>query len=101
MPSIPKAEAVERLARAAEEASADDLVEIYTELFPAKSPPDVLGSNAAEVATMLALQIRSKVEPEEIVDLWNVVFPADRGVYYDEEDEALRFNERDVRYAEQ
>ena len=40
------------------------------------------------------------MEPEEIVDLWNVVFPTDRDVYYDEQDGTLRYDERRLKYAE-
>ncbi len=96
MPAITKMEAVERLAKAVEQASGDDLVEIYTELFPAKAVP-----STGPLAHDLARHIRTSLEPEEVVDLWHVVFPADRNVCYDEEDEALRFNEREPRYAEQ
>jgi hypothetical protein len=96
MPAITRIEAVERLAKAIEKASADDLVEVYTELFPANGLPA-----AGAHAQALAHHIRTRLEPEELVDLWNVVFPADRNVYYDEEEEALRYNETEARYAGQ
>lgn len=96
MPAIPKCEAVERLAKAVEKASSEDLVEIYGELYPEKSPPNVAGPNAES----LAKHIRGGIEPEEIVDLWNVVFPTDRGVWYNEQDGTLRYEERRLKYAE-
>ena len=100
MPTIPKAEAVERLAKAMEKASDDDLVEFYAELFPAKGRPDASGGNGAPLAKQLVQHIRAGIEPEEIVDLWNVVFPGDRNVYYDEEDDTLCYSESELRYAE-
>jgi hypothetical protein len=101
MPAIPKAEAVERLAKAVEKASSDDLLQIFTELYPARPLPDVSGSKAELLAKTLAAHIREEIEPEEIVDLWSVVFPAERHVYWDEEDDALRPKNRWLRYAEQ
>ena len=80
MPTIQKSEAAEKLARAVEGASSDNLVEIYTELFPEKNPPDVSGAREKMVAAQLAQPIREGLEPEEIIDLWSVVFPADRRV---------------------
>lgn len=101
MPAIKKSDAIEKLALAAESASrADDLVEIYAELFPGRGLPNVAGAKAKALAVELARHIRSGIEPEEVVDLWNVVFPADRNVYYDEEHEVVRYNEEVPWYAE-
>ena len=100
MPAIPKNEAVERLAKAVEKASSADLVEIYAELNPEKPRLDADSMNAAFLAKEIAAHIREGIEPEEVVDLWNVVFPTDRDVYYNEEDGTLRYNERRLRYAE-
>ena len=51
-------------------------------------------------ATDLALHIRSGLEAEEIVDLWNVVFPGDRNVWYNEEDDEIHYNEEAVGYVD-
>jgi hypothetical protein len=96
MPTLRLNEAIERLARAAEAASPDNLIEIYAELFPRRGRPTVTGTLGRE----LAEQIRSGLEPEEVVDLWGVVFPADRHVYYDEEANLVRYNEEEPWYAE-
>jgi hypothetical protein len=101
MPAIKKSEAIEKLALAAESAcSADYLVEIYAELFPGRGLPDVAGGKAKALAVELARHIRTGIEPEEVVDLWNVIFPADRNVNYDEEHEVVRYNEEVPWYAE-
>jgi hypothetical protein len=94
MPSLSRAEAAERLAAVVERAKPSDLPEIYSELFPEKlpaAPPD---------ASEIARHIRSGLEAEEIVDLWNVVFPEDSNVWYDEETKAIHFNEEMAGYAD-
>jgi hypothetical protein len=100
MPAIPMKEAVERLARAVEEASSEDLVQYYAELYPEKPLPDVSGVNAAVLATVMAAHIREGIEPEEVVDLWYVIFPTSRNVCYDVEDGTLRYNEMRLNYVE-
>ena len=42
------------------------------------------------------------LEIEEILDLWNVAFPAARNVYYDDETETIHYNNEpeSVRQAE-
>ncbi len=92
MPALSTSEAAERLAKEVEQATA--LSEIYAELFPEK--PAMVTPTAAD----LAQHVRSGLEAEELVDLWNVVFPADRNVWYDEEDEKIHYNEEAVGYAE-
>ena len=52
------------------------------------------------VAKELAAHIRAGIAPEDVVDLWNVVFSKGGRVYYDEEDDALRQRERRVEYAD-
>jgi hypothetical protein len=96
MPTIPKREAADRLARAVERASSDDLTVIFGELYPTKPLP-AGGPRAAD----LAAHIREDLEPEELVDLWNVVFPTHHDVFFDEEEEALRYNDNQLRFAGQ
>ncbi|HLJ10242.1 MAG TPA: hypothetical protein VKU82_03585 [Planctomycetaceae bacterium] len=69
MPALSKFEAAERLAQVVEKANSSDLVEIYDELFPERP------SSTPPTASDIAEHIRSRLEAEEIVDLWNVVFP--------------------------
>lgn len=94
MPALSKNEASEKLARGVEKAKPSDLPEIYSELFPEKAPSAHL--DAKEIAK----HIRNGLEAEEIVDLWNVVFPEDRNVWYDEEAKSIHFNEKVVGYAD-
>lgn len=94
MPALSTNEAAERLAKVVEKAKPTALAEIYDELFPEK-PVAALPS-----AAHLAQHIRNGLEAEEIVDLWHVVFPADRNVWYNEEDDEIRYNEEMVGYAD-
>jgi hypothetical protein len=94
MPALPKAEAAEKLATGVEKAKQSDLVEIYSELFPEEASPP------SPVASEIARHIRGGIEAEEIVDLWNVVFPEDRNVWYDEEAQAIHYNEEMAGYVD-
>lgn len=94
MPELAIANAAEKLAEVVERASATVLKEIHAELFPQSrlmTPP---------VAGDIARHVREGLEAEEIVDLWNVVFPDDRNVWYDEETKAIHFNEEMAGYTD-
>lgn len=92
MPELTKAEAAEKLAIGVEKAKPSVLPEIYAELFPERAP------GAPAIASEIATYTRAGLEAEEIVDLWNVVFPADRNVWYNEETRAIHFNEEMAGY---
>ena len=82
------------MAKSVEKAKPTALAEIYSELFPEKP------ANGTLTAADLAQHVRNGLKAEELVDLWNVVFPADRNVWYDEEDEKIHYNEEALGYAE-
>lgn len=94
MPTLSTNEAAQRLAKCVAQAKPSTLTEIYAELFPEKT------ADANPSATDLARHVQSGLEAEELVDLWNVVFPEDRNVWYDEEDETIHYNEESLGYAE-
>lgn len=94
MPTVTTQEAIHRLAVGVESAKTSHLGHIYTELFPQKE------RSAHPPASEIARIIRNGLEPEEIVDLWNVVFPKDRGVRYDEETDDIHYNESMLEYAD-
>ena len=95
LPAVSKEQAVNLLTKEVEEhLHADDLLEVCNELFqddPYTKEP------AHEDVTPLIEQlddyIRSGLEIEEIVDLWNLVFPKHRNVWYDEEEARMHYNE--------
>jgi len=86
--------AAERLARAVEKAKPSTLGEVYAELYPEQPP------SAPPPVGKIAQHIEAGLEAEEIVDLWNVLFPEDHDVYYNEETRAIHFNEQMAGYAD-
>lgn len=93
MPALTTDVAAERIAKVIEQAKPTTLTEIYAELFPEKPAAPV------PTAVDLAQLVRSGLEAEELVSLWNVVFPGDRNVWFDEEDEKIHYNEESLGYA--
>ncbi len=94
MPVITKDQAVERISTEITQFACDDLVEVHNELFP--DSPESTDGGQVDCDRLLAgitSHIEGGLEVEEIVDLWNVVFPKDRNVWYDEETESIHFNE--------
>jgi len=87
-------EAAVRLATVVEKATPGMLSEISAELLPQESEVPLLS------ALDLATHVSSGLAAEELIDLWNVVFPADCNVWYDGEDEKFHYNEEVVGYAE-
>lgn len=94
MPALSKDEAAERLASVVEKAEPSTLAEVYGELFPERAVP------TQPSAADLAKHIRGGLAAEEIVDLWNVVFPSNRNVWYDEQDDEIRYNEEVAGYVD-
>ncbi len=87
MPALSTNEAAEKLAKVVEKTKPTTLEEIYAELFPEKLV------STLPAAGEIARYIRNGIGPEEIVDLWNVVFPADFHVWYNEETNEIHYNE--------
>ena len=94
MSEITLPDATEKLARAVEQAEPSLVPEIHAELFPWKNAP------IPATATDMAKFIRGGLEPEELVDLWNVLFPEHRSVNFNEETKTIHFNEELAAYAD-
>jgi hypothetical protein len=86
------AEVAERLARAVEKASPEDLEVFHDEMFPYQPIPSPVP------AETLVRYLRDELEPSSAVDIWHVVFPQDRNIWYDEEEEVLHVNGEPLRY---
>jgi|GEM_PF-868162 len=93
MPTISRPDAVSRMSAEIETFGRDDLIEVHNELFP-EAPRSDADSNhdADELITGIRAHIQSGLADEEIADLWNVVFPDDRNVWYDSENQSLHVN---------
>ncbi|MGD0139810.1 MAG: hypothetical protein ABSD28_13105 [Tepidisphaeraceae bacterium] len=94
MPALTINKAAEELAKEVEKAGPSALAEIRAEFFPGGP------LSAHPVASDIARHVRKGLEAEEIVDLWNVVFPGDRNVWYDEETKTIHFQRQMAGYAE-
>ena len=86
-------DATERLTHAISHMGTDDLLEVFNELFPGKPATDDGSYDEGTLVKQIVVHIGEGLEPEEVVDLWNVVFPRDREVYFDEENDLLHFAE--------
>jgi hypothetical protein len=94
MTTITKQQAFQRLKEAVNKAHSDDLVEIYNELFPEQPvTEDQANDTPSILVTKILTHIESGLEVEEILDLWNVVFPAHSGVWFDEEEGLIHYDE--------
>jgi len=94
MPEVTLSAATERLASKVEADELDYLDQIYLEIFPETTVPSPL--LAGDVARI----IRAGLEPEELVDLWNVVFPDHHHVWYNEETDLIYYNEEAAEYSD-
>ena len=95
MATITKQQAVDRLTQAVGKAHPDDLVEIYNELFPEKpTTEDKANEHPSGLVERIVAHIASGLEVEEILDLWNVVFPTQRRVWFDEDEGLIHYQEK-------
>ncbi len=95
MATIRKQDAVDRLTQAVKAAHADDLVEFYNELFPEEPTTEERASvNPPVIVNRIFAHIANGLEVEEILDLWNVVFPKHRGVWFDEDEGLIHYDEQ-------
>ena len=72
----------------------DDLVEIHNELFPERpTTEDQASENPSALVEKIVAHIDSGLEVEEILDLWNVIFPTHRRVWFDEDEGLIHYDE--------
>ena len=92
MATITKQQAVDRLTQAVKGAHPDDLVEIHNELFPEKPiTEDEARKDLAALVKKIVAHVDRGLEVEEILDLWHVIFPKHRGVWFDEDENLLHY----------
>jgi hypothetical protein len=96
MAGITIADATSKLTDSVKEMRESDLIEVYGELFPERPTPE---GDMESIKTAIFEYLGHGLEIEEILDLWNVVFPKDRDVYYDELTQMIQFVEG-IRFAE-
>jgi len=100
MAIVPRDAAVQRLLAEIEQSKWDDILAVYDELFPESSGSSAPSDNedTRRDSMIAAIQCHAKqgLEVEEILDLWNVVFPKHVNVWYEEESETIHFNEEAI-----
>jgi hypothetical protein len=104
VPDITIEQAVERLVKAVEEEfPADEIQEIYNELFERRGlvvePTDASPEANKRRIEQLAAHIRGDRYPEEIEALWELVFTKHRDVWYNEEDGVLHYEAEPTPYS--
>ncbi len=95
MATISKQEAVDRLTGAVRTARPDDLAEIHNELFPeTPTTENKAKENPSAFVEKIVAHINNGLEVQEILDLWNVIFPKHRRVRFDEDDGLIRYDDK-------
>jgi len=94
MPDVKIVAAAERIATAIEAASPGVICEVASDML------DLPHGGSDRSAHDLATAIRAGVEPELLVELWNVVFPEDHDVWFNEETNELHYDSRLVESAD-
>jgi hypothetical protein len=95
MPVVSKDQAIELLTREVEEnLRADELLEVYDELFPDDPyPAEEARRDVAPLIERIVGHIQGGLAVEEIVDRWGLVFPKHRNVWYDEGEGGIHYSE--------
>jgi hypothetical protein len=95
MPAVNKDEALDLLTKEVQEKlGADELLEVYNEVFPDRPhTEEEAHENPSLLAEQLGDHVNSGLEIDEVIDLWGLIFPKHRNVWYDDEEERIHYNE--------
>ena len=89
-----KQQAVERLTQTVKSAGPDDLVEIYNDLFPrVPTTEDQANENPSALVEKIIAHIDMGLEVEQILELKYIILPKQRGVWFDEEEGLIHYDE--------
>jgi hypothetical protein len=98
MPAVTPARALELMAQEVRERfGADEVLEVYNELFPrdrrtGEHAPD----GSVPLVQRLVDHINSRVELDEIMELWRLIFLNYRNVWYNEIDDQIEYTEEEA-----
>jgi hypothetical protein len=95
MPAVPKDQALGLLtSEVREKLGVDELLEVYHEVFPDNQyTAEEAQKDARPLIERLAGHISSNLAVDEILDLWGLIIPRDRNVWYDDEAGQIHYNE--------
>ncbi len=88
MPAVSKDRALELLTHEVREKfGADELLEVYNEVFPNDPSTEEAAHGAVTPMTeRLVDHVNSGLDIAEVIDFWRLIFPRHRKVWYDEEE---------------
>jgi len=94
MAAVNRDQALELLAGEVRKFDFDELLEVYNELFPEHpSSAEKAQKDPSPLVRELIDHIHSGLEIDQIIDLWGVILPDHRNLWYDEEEETIHYNE--------
>jgi hypothetical protein len=95
VPEIPADQAVAMMTKRVEDELAwDELLEIHNELFPKhQASEEEAQQHRSVLVQRLVERITAWAAIENFVDVWGMLFPRHRNVWYNEEDKTLHYNE--------
>jgi hypothetical protein len=95
MPVVTKEQALELLTQEVQEKlGADELLEVYNEVFPDDPyTEEEAHEDVTPLIEQLVAHINSGLEIDVLMDLWGLLFPKHRNVWYDDEEERIHYNE--------
>lgn len=96
MTIVSREQAIDLLTKQVEEHfGVDELLEVDNELFSEEpSTAEEAHEDCFPLVERIVDHLNSGLEPEEIVDVWPVIFPQHRNVWYDEEEERFHYDEQ-------
>ena len=95
MPVVTKEQALGLLTNEVQEKlGADELLEVYNEVFPDDPyTAEEVEEDSSPLIEQLVDHINGGLAIDEVMDLWGLIFPKHRNVWYDDEEERIHYNE--------
>ena len=94
MPAVNKDQALELLSGEIQKFDADELLEVYNEVFPEHpSSAELARKDPSSLVKQIVDYIRSGLEIDELIDLWEVILPRHHDLWYDEEEEKINYHD--------
>ncbi len=95
MPVVTREEALELLTKeVSERLGVDEVLEVYNEVFPGDPyTEEEAHDDVWPLIEQLSDHIRSGLGLDEVIDLWGVIAPRHRNVWYDDEAETIHYDE--------
>jgi hypothetical protein len=95
MATVTREQAVDLLTKQVEEHfGVDELLEVHNELFPDEPfTEEKAHEDRIPLVERIVDHLNGELEPEEIVEVWPLIFPRHHNVWYDEDEEQFHYNE--------